>query len=200
MSPRSSQADAMRTRERIVGHATDLASVEGLEGITIGRLASDLEMSKAGVIGQFGNKETLQLAATAEAERIFRGMVLEPTKDEKPGLTRLLAICDTWIDYVASQTFAGGCFWEAASVEMDGREGPVRDAIAASLDAWYGLLEREAGLAIERGEIDPGVDAEQLVFELRSLITGLNTEIQMRGNPNAPERARRAMRRVLGVT
>ena len=190
----------MRTRERIVGHATDLASVEGLEGITIGRLASDLEMSKAGVIGQFGNKETLQLAATAEAERIFRGMVLEPTKDEKPGLTRLLAICDTWIDYVASQTFAGGCFWEAASVEMDGREGPVRDAIAASLDAWYGLLEREAGLAIKRGEIDPGVDAEQLVFELRSLITGLNTEIQMRGNPNAPERARRAMRRVLGVT
>jgi AcrR family transcriptional regulator len=199
MSPRSSQAEAQRTRYRIIERSMHLASVEGLEGVTIGRLASDLGMSKAGVIGHFGSKESLQLATVEAAEDVFRASILDPTKDQEPGLTRLLAILDAWVEYVASQTFEGGCFFEAANLEMDGREGPVRDRIAADHRRWYRALEKETERAVERDELAKDLDVDQVTFELRAIITGLNRDIQLQGDRRAPERARRAMRRVLGL-
>jgi AcrR family transcriptional regulator len=196
---RRSQAEAQRTRERIVERAMNLASVEGLEGVTIGRLAGDLGMSKAGVIGHFGSKEALQLASVAAAEEIFREQILDPTRDEKPGLTRLLAILDAWVDYEASGTFEGGCFFEATAPEMDDREGPVRDRIAAGHETWYRILEKETATAIENGELPADLEVAQVTFELRAIITGLNRELQLRGEKAAPDRARKAMRRALGV-
>jgi AcrR family transcriptional regulator len=199
MSPRSSQAEAQKTRERIIERSMHLASVEGLEGVTIGRLASDLGMSKAGVIGHFGSKETLQLATVEAAEGVFRAKILDPTRDEEPGLTRLLAILDAWVDYVATQTFEGGCFFEAANLEMDGRKGPVRDRIAKDHRGWYRVLEKETARAVENGELAADLDVDQVTFELRAIITGLNQDIQLQGDRKVPERARKAMRRVLGL-
>jgi AcrR family transcriptional regulator len=197
--PRSSQAEAQQTRERIIERSMHLASVEGLEGVTIGRLASDLEMSKAGVIGHFGSKERLQLATVEAAEAVFRAAILDPTRDEDPGLTRLLAILDAWVAYVANQTFEGGCFFEAANLEMDGRDGPVRDRIARDHRHWYRVIEKETARAVENGELSRDLEVDQATFELRAIITGLNQEIQLRGDRKAPERARKAMRRVLGL-
>jgi AcrR family transcriptional regulator len=199
MSPRSSQAEAQRTRDRIIERSMHLASVEGLEGISIGRLASDLGMSKAGVIGHFGSKESLQLATVEAAEGVFRRAILDPTKDEEPGLTRLLAILDAWVEYVATQTFEGGCFFEAANLEMDGRKGPVRDRIAKDHRQWYRVIEKETARAVENGELAADLDVDQVTFELRAIITGLNQGIQLHSDRKAPERARRAMRRALGI-
>jgi AcrR family transcriptional regulator len=199
MSPRRSQAEAQKTRERIIERAMDLASVEGLEGGTIGRLAADLGMSKAGVIGHFGSKEALQLATVDAAEEVFRSRILDPAMDEEPGLARLLAICDAWIDYAAGGTFEGGCFFEAAYAEMDGRKGPVRDRIADDYQRWNRFLEKETATAIDAGELSGDLDVDQVTFELRAIISALNQNVQLRGDTRSPERARRGMRRVLGL-
>src|SRR5215216_288519 len=103
--PRRSAADARNTRDAIVGRAVDVASLEGLEGITIGRLATDLHMSKAGVIGHFGSKEALQLAALDAATEVFRSEVWQPAAEARPGRERLEAICDAWVNYLARGTF-----------------------------------------------------------------------------------------------
>jgi AcrR family transcriptional regulator len=197
--PRRSQAEARETRSAIVERAMDVASVEGLEGLTIGRLAADLEMSKAGVLGHFGTKEMLQLSAVEAAADLFRREVWMPASRERPGLQRLLAVCDAWVAHIAGNAFAGGCFFTAASTEFDGRDGRVRQAIADMLAGWYGTLRREVELAVEAGELPAETDPAQVGFELRGIAMGLNQELQLHGDRTAPDRARRAIRRVLGV-
>src|SRR3954468_17318982 len=108
--PRRSVADAARTHQAIIARAVAVASVEGLGGLTIGRLAADLEMSKAGVLGHFGTKEELQLEALGAAREIYRREVWEPARDAAPGRARLLAIADAWLSYLARDVFPGGCF------------------------------------------------------------------------------------------
>ena len=130
--PRRSAADAARTRTAILERSVDLASVEGLEGLTIGRLAADLQMSKAGVLGHFGTKEELQLAALGAArERLPPRDLGAGRQAAAPGRARLLAIADAWLSYLGRDVFPGGCFVAAASCEFDDRPGRVRDAIAA---------------------------------------------------------------------
>ena len=194
---RSSVAEAKRTREAIVARATDVASVEGLEGVTIGRLASDLDMSKAGVIGQFGSKAELQLAAIDAASRAFAEAVWAPAADREPGLPRLLAIGEAWVDYVARPPFEGGCFFTAASVDFDGRGGPVHEAVRKRGMQWKKVLRREAATAVEAGDLPSGLDVDQVVFELEAIPMGLNQAIQLHGDRRAPARARKALRRVL---
>src|SRR5436190_20904587 len=134
--PRSSVAEAAKTRAAIVERAVQVASVEGLEGVTIGRLAGDLGMSKAGVIGQFDNKVDLQRAALDAASEVFTREVWEPAADRSPGLDRLIALCDHWIAHVAGRTFEGGCFWTGASIEYDARRGELRDQVEDQLRRW----------------------------------------------------------------
>src|SRR5437773_12478101 len=119
MSPRHSFAEARNTRAAIIDRAAELSSVEGLEGVTISRLAGELGMSKAGVIQPFGSKESLQLEVLARAAEIFRAEVTRYSTEAPPGLARVRALCNGWIDHVASRTFPGGCFWTAASCEFD---------------------------------------------------------------------------------
>ena len=189
--PRRSAAEALKTRESIVTHAVDVASLEGLEGLTIGRLAGELDMSKAGVIGHFGTKEALQVAALEQAVEIFRREVWDRAEGEEPGLPRLRAIAEAWIGYLERDVFPGGCFLTAASTEWDGREGPVRDVIAGSLDLWRRVLAHEARTA---GFDDP----DQIAFELSGVAVALNQALQLFGDRAAPERARRAAERILG--
>lgn len=198
--PRRSVADALKTRESIVERARDVASVDGLEGVTIGRLAGDLGMSKAGVIGHFGSKTELQLAALAAAGEIFTREVFGPGEALPPGRERVLAICDAWVAHVTRPAFPGGCFFTAASFEFDGRPGAVHDEIQRGIRRWRRVLAREIGAAIELGGLDPGLDPAQAAFELYAVVMAVNQEVQLFGDRRGGrERGRRAMRRVLGA-
>ncbi|SEK26861.1 TetR/AcrR family transcriptional regulator [Nonomuraea pusilla] len=199
MSPRHSAAEAMQTRDAILDRSVAIASAEGLEGLTIGRLAAELGMSKSGVIGHFGSKEALQLAVLDRAGEVFRTEVWEPVRATPPGLPRLRALCEEWISYLERGVFPGGCFFVAAAHEFDGRPGAVRDAVEARFDAWRGRLVKEAGRAAEAGDLPDGTEPEQLAFELMGVVMAANHAVQLHRDPQAPARARRAVRAKLGA-
>src|SRR5947209_296045 len=180
--PRHSAAEAAATREAIVARAVEVASVDGLEGVTIGRLAGDLDMSKAGIVGQFGSKAELQQAALQEASEIFRRDVWLPVANKPPGIARLLAVCDRWIRHLASCPFPGGCFLTSASVEYDARAGALNEQVQDGLRRWRGTLRRDAKAAIENGELPPDADPDQIAFELLGLMMGLNQALQLFGD------------------
>ncbi len=197
VSPRRSAAAAARTREAIVERAVAVASTQGLEGLTVGRLAADLGLSKSGVIGHFGSKEGLQLAALDAALRVFREEVWERAASEPSGRARLRALCDAWLSYLERGVFPGGCFLTAASSEFDDREGPVHDAVSEALGLWLSAIEREAEVAIKRRELSPAVDSVQVAFELNALAMGANQALQLRGDRAALALARHGMARAL---
>jgi AcrR family transcriptional regulator len=198
--PRKSAAEARATRSRIIDRAVDIASLDGLEGVTIGRLAEDLQMSKAGVIGHFRTKEGLQLAAVERAADIFRREVWDAAAAKPEGLPRLVALCDAWVTYATDGTFPGGCFFTAAVAEFDGRAGPVRDSIERYEALWFGAIQDQVRIAIDAGDLPRDTDPDQVSFELRAIEAGLNQRFQLHRDASAPGRARVAMRRVLGVT
>ena len=163
------------TRAAILARALDIASVDGLEGLTIGRLAAELEMSKSGLFAHFGSKQELQLATVAAAAERFSAAVIEPALRAQDGAPRLRAMAAAYLDHLGSNDYSGGCFWAATSAEYDDRPGPVRDAIAAALDAWLGELERQARLA---GSPDP----DRFAFELYAVVMGANSRFRMSGD------------------
>jgi AcrR family transcriptional regulator len=198
VSPRASQADALKTRAAIVARAVEVSSVEGLEGLTIGRLAADVRMSKAGVLGHFGSKQALQLAALEAAIEVFRREVWDRTEAAESGLPRLLAIVDAWIDYLEGDVFPGGCYLTAAACEFDGRGGPVREAITGALSLWYRTLESQARIAIAAGDLPPDTDPRTISLQLNALAMGANQALQLFGDREASASARGAMRAALG--
>ncbi len=199
MSPRASADQARRTKAAIVDEVVSRASIEGLEGITIGTLADGLGMSKAGVVGPFGSKEGLQLAALEGANEIFRREVWEPAADRPPGRERLEAIAEAWISYLERDVFPGGCFLTSASCEFDGRPGRVKDAVDGALRLWSSVLEGEVRTAVEAGAMPPDTDPKQVSFEMNAVAMAVNQARQLRADDAAGERGRRAMARVLGA-
>ena len=176
-----------QTRAAILERAVDLASVEGLEGLTIGRLAAELRMSKSGLFAHFGSKQELQLATIATAAERFRAAVIEPATSAPDGAPRLLALGERYLDHL--DLYAGGCFWGATSAEYDDRPGPVRDAVAGALDAWLAELERQATLAgVER--------PKRFAFELYAVIMGANSRYRLSGDREVFEYAREAIDRL----
>ena len=161
-----------RTRESILHVAVNLASLEGLQGLTIGRLAEELKMSKSGLFAHFGSKEDLQLATVEMARQIFVEYVIHPALAEPEGVPRLWALCDRWVDHVESRVFAGGCFFTAASFEFDSRSGPVRDRIVDAMRTWLGILSEAVDRAQKCGHFKSGINADQLAFEIYSLAIG----------------------------
>jgi AcrR family transcriptional regulator len=178
------------TREAILDRAVDLASEEGLEGLTIGRLASEMEMSKSGLFGHFGSKEELQLATVDAAAKRFAEEVAGPALEVPSGIERLRALCDAYIGYLEREVFSGGCFWAAVTAEFDDRPGPVRDRIRDGMAAWIGGLEGEAEAA---GVEDPA----QLAFELIAVAQGANTRSRLFADRDAFGPARAAIDRRL---
>jgi AcrR family transcriptional regulator len=178
------------TREAILERAVDLASTEGLEGLTIGRLAGEMELSKSGLFGHFGSKEELQIATVDAASARFIREVIAPAADTEEGWERLRALCDRYIGHLERNVFSGGCFWSAASAEFDSRPGPVRDAIRDRWGAWLTLLEDQARIA---GADDP----RQLAYELTALVQGANSAYQLLRDERAFDRARAATARLL---
>jgi AcrR family transcriptional regulator len=181
------------TRAAILATAVDIASVEGLEGLTIGRLASELSMSKSGLFGHFGSKEGLQLATIEAAREIFIHEVVDPARQADTGLARLWALCDAWLSYMEREVFAGGCFFMAASLEFDGRPGPVREAIAANMQEWLSYLEYAVQKGQERGELVVDITPEQIAFELHAFYLAANWARQLLGDTQAANRARVAI-------
>ncbi len=199
MSPRRSAAEAHDTRESIIARSIEIGSVEGLEGITIGRLAGDVRMSKAGVLGHFGTKEELQRATLEAAIAIFRQQVWEPALEFAPGRQRLGAICERWISYLADPPFPGGCFLTAASCEFDGRTGPVHDAIKGALRLWLTTLQEQAQTAIDAGELPAESDPFAIAFQLNAIAMGANQAVQLLAHEHAVAIARAAMQQTLSV-
>lgn len=198
MSPRKSVAETAVTRTRIVDRALALASVDGLDGITIGRLAADLDMSKAGVIGHFGTKQALQLAVLADAVDRFRARVPGRAVGARPGTERLALAFAEWVDYMAGAEDHGGCFLTSVAAEFDGRPGPVRHAVLDALTRWSQYVAAELRTGVEAGDLPPDTDVEQVVFELDGIALAARQAIQLHGDPAAPDRARRAIGRLLG--
>jgi AcrR family transcriptional regulator len=184
-----------RTRQSILERAIDLASLEGLEGLTIGRLADELGMSKSGLFAHFGSKEELQIAVVDAAQHRFVSQVLQPAlRAAGRGYPRLMAICHAWLQYVREgEVFPGGCFFAAASFEFDGRPGPVRDRIVRMMDEWIEALIRAIRTAQEEGHLEREVEPEQLAFELNAFFFGANFSHYLRRDARAVEYAMRAV-------
>jgi AcrR family transcriptional regulator len=179
--------------------AVDRASVDGLEGLTIGGLAGEVEMQKSSVFTLFGSKQELQAATLDAAVAHFTAEVWDPVAGEQPGLDRLLALCDSWLSYHQREELPGGCFLTTATVEFDARPGPLRDAVAATMKHWLGVLEREAARAIEAGELPRDTDSADIAFQLNALAAAASYGFQLWRNPEVFAQARRSMRRALGV-
>jgi AcrR family transcriptional regulator len=197
--PRRSAADVADSRATAVQAAVDLASVEGLEGITIGRLAGELAMSKSGLIGRFGDKQAMQRAVLAAAVARFTDAVWRPARGAEPGLPRLEAIVDAWIAHLRVGVFPGGCFLTTASVEYDARPGPLHDDVAEAVRRWLGVLEADAAVARKAGDLPVDRDPSDVAFELYSLASGGGVAGRVLGDPDALDRTRAAMRRTVGL-
>ena len=184
---------ASRTRQEILRIAMDIASAEGLEGLSIGRLASELQMSKTGIFAHFGSKEQLQLATVEAAKQVFLEQVAQPAVEYSRGVSRLRAMLENWIGYVERIVFRGGCFFAAASAEFDSRPGPVRNQIAKLTKAWLVALQEEIAFARSAKEIKALVDPAQLAFELHAYVQEANWAFKLFNDKSAFSRARRAI-------
>ncbi|MQY02622.1 TetR/AcrR family transcriptional regulator [Actinomadura macrotermitis] len=182
-----------QTRRTILGRAADIASVEGLEGLSIGRLATDLRISKSGVFTHFGSKEELQLATVAAAVEVFREAVIKPALKTPPGVGRVRALYAAWREYQRTPVFPGGCFFHTTMPEFDARPGRVRDAIAATQRDWRAFIERCLAEARDKGELAAETDLAQLAFELDAIGRAGGANALLHDAPDFYDRADRAI-------
>ena len=187
------RAQGERTRAAILESAVHIASAEGLEGLTIGRLAAELNLSKSGLFAHFGSKEELQLATVDAARSIFIRDVLIPAMEVPAGIVRLWKLCDTWLGHVEAEVFRGGCFFAAVAAEFDSRPGAVHDRIAAIMKEWLAALRQTIAEAQDAGHLSRGADPEQMAFEFNALELGANWSMQLHGYSQSFTRARVAM-------
>jgi AcrR family transcriptional regulator len=190
------RARGEKTRDAILAHAVQIASEEGLEGLSIGRLATDLGVSKSGLFAHFGSKIELQLATVDAARHIFIREVIGGSRAGS-GIGALIDLTDSWLDYMRGDVFHGGCFFAAASLEFDGRPGQVRDRVASMMGEWLLALEATIQDAQAAGELPEDLDSEQLAFEINALGQGANWAFQLYRDDAAFERARAAIRRAV---
>lgn len=182
------------TRRAVLQRAVDMASVDGLDGLSIGRLAQELSISKSGLFAHFGAKEELQLATIRAARAIFATTVVAPAMETPPGLGRVSALLEAWLEYSRGRQFPGGCFFARATHEYAARPGAVRDALAAVDQEWLGLIARTIEEARGLGEIRPEVDPEQLAFDLDAYLESANLRSVLGGHRGVYDQARRSIR------
>jgi AcrR family transcriptional regulator len=185
-----------QTRAAILDVALELASREGLEGLTIGVLADRMSMSKSGVFAHFGSREDLQIEVLKLYHRRFEEEVFYPSVKEPRGLPRLLAMFEHWLARVSVE-IASGCIYISGAVEYDDRPGPIREELVAMVRAWQRALIRCAQQAIDCGDLKRDTDAEQLVYEMYGLILAVHHDARFLRTPGAVERARRGFQRLI---
>jgi AcrR family transcriptional regulator len=190
---RKSRADGLRSRQTILDTAARLATVEGLEGLSIGRLADHIGMSKSGLYAHFGSKEELQLATVETAAKIFQDDVIAPTDTVDAPVARLEALSESFLSHLERRVFPGGCFFVSASAEFDTHPGPVKEKIAGHLRDWLQRLEDLAARAQADGDLDPSEDPAQLAFELDAFLLMANMAFLLSDDPDTLRRARTAV-------
>jgi AcrR family transcriptional regulator len=193
-TPSRRRADGERSRQAILEEAARLATVEGLEGLSIGRLASAVGMSKSGLYAHFKSKLELQLATIETADTVFRSEVVGPGLAAPAGTARVLALCDAFLSHVELRTFPGGCFFAAVAAEMNVRPGPVRDRIGEFVGGWMGAIEGGIREAQSLGEISADADPAQLAFETNAMLVAANLAFPLFGDSGILERARVGVR------
>jgi AcrR family transcriptional regulator len=184
------------TRAAILDVALELASRNGLEGLTIGLLADKMNMSKSGVFAHFGSREDLQMEVLKLYHHRFEQEVFYPSVKEPRGLPRLEAMYARWVKRVSVE-IASGCIYISGAVEYDDRPGPIREELVSMVRAWQGALLRAVQQAADSGDLPPDTDAEQLVYEMYGLILALHHDARFLRTPGALERARRGFQRLI---
>jgi AcrR family transcriptional regulator len=188
------ETKGQRTRNSILEVAAALATEEGLDPLSISRLAEATQMSKSGLFAHFGSKEELQLATVEHAAKLFVAEVIDPARSAPKGLARVWALCDHMIGYAEGQVFPGGCFFAATSFEFNNRPGPVRDRIEEMIRSWLSYLEHAVEQAQEAGELDAKVSAREIAFQLDAFAQASNAQYQLFRDPQVFDDARRAVR------
>ena len=190
---RRTRADGERSYRTILDTAARLATTEGLEGLSIGRLAGEIGMSKSGLYAHFDSKQQLQLATVSAAEDVFTAEVVTPALEVPEGLGRLKLLCAGFLSYVKRGVFPGGCFFLSSAAEWDTRQGPIRDSVRTVLAGWNQLLEANLREAQQQGDLASDADTGQLTFEINALLHEANGHYLLFRDPVALERARRAI-------
>ena len=190
---RRRRSDGERSRRAILDASTRLATVEGIDGLSIGRLAHAIGMSKSGLYAHFGSKEELQLATIDTAEAVYETDVIEPAMELPDGVARVEALCDRFLTHIESGVFPGGCFFASVAAEVDTRPGPVRDRIAAFQARFSELISSGLRAGQREGELDPDASVELLTFEINALLVHANTVFVLYGDHAAFALARRAI-------
>jgi AcrR family transcriptional regulator len=198
-APRRSRADGERTRATILRAAASLATVDGLEGLSIGNLAAATGISKSGLYAHFGSKQELQLATVDEAERILAAEVVQPALAARPGLAQLGAVCEAFFSYVQRRVFPGGCFFAATALEMGTRPGLVKDRVAAIQSDFVALLRSFAVTALEQHELPADEDPDCLAFELHAILLAADTKFVLHDDPAILDLARQIVQKRLGL-
>jgi AcrR family transcriptional regulator len=186
-----------RSRGAALAIAVNTASVDGLDGLSIGGLAARSGLSKSGIVALFGSKVELQLATIAAARDIFLVEVVEPTLAESGGVARLEKLVSTWLDYSRTRVFAGGCFFAAGIAEVGSKPGPVRDAIAVAVGDWYEFMSRTVARAQHKGELQASLDPDELAFALGSFLEAANARSLITGRAEPYDLAAAAARRLI---
>ncbi|MFD9691987.1 TetR/AcrR family transcriptional regulator [Kitasatospora sp. NPDC059146] len=181
------------TRRAVLRRAVGIASVEGLDALSIGRLATDLGLSKSGVFAGFGSKEELQLATVRAARRIFADAVLTPVAEIPPGLARARALCESWLAYSRTRVFPGGCFFYQVTAEFDARPGAVRDALAGCAREWHGTVVEALAGARGTGALRPDADLDDLAFALIAVLEAANAQAVLHQDDAPYQRAGRLL-------
>ena len=185
------------TRAAIVDAALDVASRNGLEGLTIGMLADRMGMSKSGVFAHFGSREELQMAVLKSYQQHFEQEVFLPSLKEARGIVRLTSMFERWVRRVSVE-IAAACMYISGAVEYDDRPGPIRAELLAMVQTWQGALMRCVAQAIDTGELKADTDAQQIVFEMYGLILALHHDARFLRMPGSTGRARKGFLRLLG--
>jgi AcrR family transcriptional regulator len=196
-APRS-RADGARSRITILDAAAALATVDGLDGLSIGDLARHTGMSKSGLYAHFKSKEELQLATIGHAADIFEADVVRPARATGIGLRRLWALSEAFLAHLERRVFPGGCFFAAVGAEFDSRPGRVKESIAEFTGDWMGELVEAARQAQDAGELDATVEPEQLAYEAAALLLMAHATFAMSGDTGVFDRTRRGLERLLG--
>jgi AcrR family transcriptional regulator len=190
--------DGEKSRELILKMGTHLAAREGLERLSLARLAHAAGMSKSGVFGLFGSKEELQLAIIERARAIFIEEVVAPALSLPRGRKRLLALCDGFVRQVEERWWPEGCFFASVAAEVGGQPGPLRDRVAEDQLQWVALLRDNAEHAATSGQLAEGLDPTQLALELSTMLTGADLAFLLHGDPQILKGVRKAIRARLG--
>jgi AcrR family transcriptional regulator len=180
-----------RARETALRRAVDIASLDGLDDVSFGRLATDTGMSKAGIQTLFRSKEVLQLATIEYAREMFVDAVVRPAWDAAPGAGRLRSLIEHWIEYARAPLFEGGCFRVANTARFDSRPGPIRDALFRHQREWLDTLGKELRTAVDSHEIAE-LDVDLAVFQIDSVLCAANTALRL-GDDDVIAKVRRTV-------